>query len=87
MGATVEAAVAVDSVVTEVTKVVAAEEVADGETRVTNRTTTAAMREATGTTTKEVETGIRVVEIGIKEVKRLNASVIVASVKSGSIVW
>ena len=75
-----------DSVVTAVTKGVVAEAVVDGETRDTSRTTTVAMTEATGTTTKEVETGIRVVAIGIKEVKRLNASVIVASVKSGSIV-
>ena len=80
-------AVAVDSVVTAVTKGVVAEAVVDGETRDTSRTTTVAMTEATGITTKEVETGIRVVEIGIKEVNDLNASAFVAYAKSGSIVW
>ena len=68
-------AVAVDSVVTVATKAVVAE--ADGETRGSSRITMA-MMEATGTNTKEVETGIKgvvvvvVVATGIKEVKVSN---------------
>ena len=60
--------VGVDNVVTVATKAVEAE--ADGETRGSSRITME-MTEVTGTNTKEVETGIRVVVVatGIKEVK------------------